>query len=238
MKLFFKKINKNSESKKNSYQTKSGFTMVELLVSLAIFAIMTALILSKYGKFDQGIILTNLAYDVALTIRNAQSYGLNVRSASRDTSSFETTSNGATSGGSYGVHFNKNKKTEFIFFVNESGNGVYDDVAGGFTNTDQKTLIKRNSSILSMCVSDAKDCAEGSPGVVKNLTTLDITFKRPDPNAIIMATGETGSNGSADATKKYGYAEIVLQALDGTTRKVIVNFTGQISVDSGRVSSP
>ena len=219
MKLFYKKINKNKENLGGiKLKAKSGFTIVELLVSLAIFAILTALILSKYGKFDQGVILTNLAYDVALTIRNAQSYGLNVRSASRDTNAFDTT----TSGGTYGVHFDKTKATEFIFFVDEDGKGVYDT---SMTNTDQKTTIKRGSSILKMCVSDTKVCGDKSHGNpnMNNPGSLDITFKRPDPNAIITTNGIQG--------KKYGYAEIVLQALDGTTRKVIVNFTGQISVE-------
>jgi prepilin-type N-terminal cleavage/methylation domain-containing protein len=212
MKLFSKQINK-----KVNPQNQYGFTIVELIVSLAIFAIMTSLILSKYGKFDQGVILTNLAYDVALTIRNAQSYGLNVRSASRDANAFDTT----TSGGSYGVHFDKSLPSQFIFFVDGNGNGIYDDL----TNSDQKTTIKRGSSISSMCVSDVKDCINGVT-VFNNLDELDITFKRPDPNAIITANGVP--------TKKYGYAEIVLKAVDNTTRKVIVNFTGQISVDNNR----
>lgn len=221
MKLFSKQINK-----KVNRQSQSGFTIVELIVSLAIFAIMTSLILSKYGKFDQGVILTNLAYDVALTIRNAQSYGLNVRSASRDTNAFDIVNGPASnSGGSYGVHFDTSTPTEFIFFVDEDGDGIYDVGNGNGNNgnnngnaTDQKTTIKRGSSISSMCVSNTKSC--NGAGTVQK---LDITFKRPDPNAIIMAN-----------SIKYGYAEIVLKAVDNTTRKVIVNFTGQISVESKR----
>lgn len=222
MKLFSKQINK-----KVNRQNQSGFTIVELIVSLAIFAIMTSLVLSKYGKFDQGVILTNLAYDVALTIRNAQSYGLNVRSASRDANAFDRVSGPVTnSGGSYGVHFDMSTPTEFIFFVDEDGDGVYDNDSkknnngnNGGNATDQKTTIKRGSSISSMCVSNTKSCTVGGVSVQK----LDITFKRPDPNAIIMANDI-----------KYGYAEIVLKAVDNTTRKVIVNFTGQISVDNNR----
>lgn len=211
MKLFSKQINK-----KVNPQNQYGFTIVELIVSLAIFAIMTSLVLSKYGKFDQGVILTNLAYDVALTIRNAQSYGLNVRSASRDANAFDYSATTAESGGTYGVHFDKSLPSQFIFFVDGNGNGIYDDL----TNSDQKTTIKRGSSISSMCVSITKSCDDvGSVDVQK----LDITFKRPDPNAIIIANDI-----------KYGYAEIVLKAVDNTTRKVIVNFTGQISVDNNR----
>ncbi len=213
MKLFSKQINK-----KVNRQNQYGFTIVELIVSLAIFAIMTSLVLSKYGKFDQGVILTNLAYDVALTIRNAQSYGLNVRSASRDANAFDYSATIAKSGGTYGVHFDKSLPSQFIFFVDGNGNGIYDDL----TNSDQKTTIKRGSSISSMCVSDTKSCTVGGFDVQQ----LDITFKRPDPNAIITANGVP--------TKKYGYAEIVLKAVDNTTRKVIVNFTGQISVDNNR----
>jgi prepilin-type N-terminal cleavage/methylation domain-containing protein len=62
------------------FHQQKGFTIIELVVSVAIFAFMTAFLVARYGTFNQGVLLTNLAYDVALTIRNAQSYGLNVKS--------------------------------------------------------------------------------------------------------------------------------------------------------------
>src|SRR4051812_36480456 len=67
-------INMFSLSKKSK-----GFTLVELMISVAIFIILTVLLVAKYGNFNQGVLFTNLAYDMALTLRTAQTYGLSVQ---------------------------------------------------------------------------------------------------------------------------------------------------------------
>ena len=49
------------------------------MVTISIFVIMTALILARYTGFNSGTLLTNVAYDTALTMKVAQTYGLAVR---------------------------------------------------------------------------------------------------------------------------------------------------------------
>lgn len=180
-----------------SNKNTKGFTIIELMISVGIFAMMTSLLLAKYGNFNQGILLTNLAYDVALTIRNAQSYGLNVKSAVRNDNRFEYP---------YGVNFTTGKT--FIFFadVNITPDFVYDE--GADINLS-KTTIRTSSFIDKICV--------GTP-TCTDVLSLDIAFKRPNPDAII--NGVTANS----------YAEIVLKASDGSTKKVIVRSTGQIAV--------
>lgn len=186
-----------------------GFTLVELMVSVGIFAAMTVLLLAKYGNFNQGILLTNLAYDVALTIRNAQSYGLNVKSAPGD--------DGRTYSEEfnypYGVHFTVGK--QFIFFAdndplndNKYGDGIYTAPLDTPISTSN---IKGSSVIQSICV--------GESPCDSSISSLDITFRRPDPNAIITADEAT-----------YSYAEVVLRATDGSQKKVVIRSTGQIAV--------
>ncbi|HEY9583746.1 MAG TPA: type II secretion system protein [Candidatus Paceibacterota bacterium] len=184
-----------------------GFTLLEMVVAIGIFAIMTTLLLAKYGNFNQGILLTNLAYDVALTLRNAQSYGLNVKSASRSQNKFSFP---------YGVHFVKNVDN-FIFFVDVVINGVYEnqypsDDLIDFDDDDISVYkIKRGSTISSLCVDD---------GNCISVDALDISFKRPDPNAIIKSTRGISS-----------YAEIIVRATDGNTKKITVRSNGQIAVE-------
>lgn len=178
-----------------------GFTIIELLISIGIFAIMTGLLLAKYGTFNQSVLLTNLAYDVALTLRSAQSYGLNVRSASATSDAFDYP---------YGVHFIKGA-SEFVFFSDNNSNGLY----GGGTEKISSTLIKRGSIISNLCAGSETSCT-----TVANNSYLDVTFKRPDPNAIIKASGLTNPS----------YAEITLQATDGSIKTVVVRSTGQIEV--------
>ncbi len=109
-----------------------GFTLIELMITVSIFAIMTALLVAKYGAFNNGVLLTNLAYDIALNIRSAQSYGLNTKG----TDTFD---------GQYTVTFVKGAKD-----FNLSGNGI-----------DKTTNIKRGSSISRLCVgADSNSCSD------------------------------------------------------------------------------
>ena len=193
-------------------QLHKGFTVLELVISIAIFAIMSALLLAKYGTFNQGILLDNLAYDIGLTIRNAQSYGLNVRSSSRTANLFDKP---------YGVHFDIADPTHFIFFVDTAGNGVYNSSIdldnNGIPDQDlSKTTITRGSTISALCVNG---CSAGT-----QVTSLDITFKRPDPNAIIKINGRTDIYNSD--------ADITVRAVDGVTiKRVRVRSTGQVTVE-------
>lgn len=168
-----------------------AFTLVEVMISVAIFAFMTSFLLAKYGTFNQGILLTNLAYDVALTIRNAQSYGLNVKNAP------------VSSGGynfPYGVHFDVNGTT-IIFFADVSG--VQTEIT--------RYVIKRGSKVSQLCI--------GPGSCTTAVSALDVTFRRPDPNAIITGDGVKAS-----------YAEITLASTDGGQKKIVIRSTGQIAI--------
>lgn len=192
-----------------------GFSIIELIVSLAIFGILTGLVMAKYGTFNQSVLLTNLAYDVALTIRTAQTYGLSVRNPDQDASySFNY---------AYGVHFNSANNKQFIFFVDRDNNGRY-TVGSNEAISPSPYSLKRGAVISSLCV-DATSCDPSQ-------TDLNITFKRPDPVAIICTTGICVDNdGDAnDDTALYELATIVILGTDGTTRSIVVRKNGQISV--------
>jgi len=190
---------------KKIVNTIKGFTILELIVSLAIFAMMTALVLSKYGNFNQNILLTNLAYDVALTIRNAQSYGLNVKSSTRTANDFSKP---------YGVYFDTSAtsqaNTKIIFFTDSNNTNVYE--AGDAII--QTTTITRGSIVSAICAYNNGSCS--------SINNVSVLFKRPDPSAIIKVT----SGGAS-----YANLRITLRATDNTTKVVIVNSTGQVSVE-------
>lgn len=197
-----------------SYSRSRAFTLVELLVSIAIFAMMTALVVVKYGNFNQSVLLTNLAYDVAMTIRTAQTYGLSVKDPNESNQFIYA----------YGVTIGPNTKT----------------CAGGATTNSQQFLMFADSVADNFCTENGADilvstyaikrgavvesvCAGSGPGFgcSPDLSgRLHITFKRPEPRANICL------NSSCDRA----YAEIVLKSTDGNTRKVIVRSNGQITV--------
>ena len=70
---------KKAKIKENNL--KKGFTLVELLVTIVIFVIITGVVLVNSNKFDSSVLLHNFTYDVALTIKQAQTYGCYCESA-------------------------------------------------------------------------------------------------------------------------------------------------------------
>src|ERR1035437_4022736 len=96
----------------------AGFTLVELMVTVGIFLFMTALVVAKYGSFNDGTLLTSMSYDVALTLRSAQSYGLNVQSYnSQNLFNYP-----------YGIHFSSaaGSNNQMILFADVNVNNIYD----------------------------------------------------------------------------------------------------------------
>lgn len=204
-----------SRSYLTSRTYRRAFTLVELLVSIGIFALMTALVVAKYGSFNQNIFLTNLAYDVALTIRTAQTYGLSVKSASDSSSEYRY---------AYGVNINTDAATptcagavsnnkQFVLFADaDASKRCSSDVTDILISAYS---IKRGAYISQVCAGSSSSCTLGTG-------YLNISFKRPDPRAIICL------NTTCDAS--YSYAEIQLKSAEGGTRRVVVQSNGQITV--------
>lgn len=202
---------KTSSSEKTQRSDRSGgFSLVELMVAIGIFAMMTTVLITKYGTFNQEVLLNNLAYDVAITIRNAQSYGLNVKSAGRNNNEFTTP---------FGVHFAKGV-SDFTFFADANSNGSFDTGAGGGPNAELVTLtkIKKGSKVDTLCAGTGP-----GPSTCQSVEWLDVTFRRPDPNAIIKTSASQTGN---------SYAEIKVMASDGSAKKITVRANGQIAVSN------
>jgi len=192
---------------KKTFTTK-GFTLVELMVSIGIFVLMTSLLLAKYGSFNQGIFLTNQAYDVALAIRTAQSYGINVKGVPGRVNDFNSP---------YGIYFDTSSDNEankkIIFFADVVKDGVY---TAGDTVISTYTL-KKNTIIKSICIkNDSISCNDNH-----NDGLVNITFVRPSPKAIIK---------KSNINPSYKYAEISIKSSNGEIKKVTVTDIGQITI--------
>lgn len=175
-----------------------GFTLVELVISISILGAVTAFVIAKYGSVNQSIFLTNLAYEGASMVRTAQSYGLSVRQA--PDSSFIY---------AYGTHFSTTEPKKIQLFIDLDDDKAYD--SGELL---QEYVIKQNLSITSLCIGESP-CAE--------VSTLDILFKRPEPDAIIV-----GCTGSCNATKTY--AKVTVSSSEDA-RSIVIRRSGQISVE-------
>jgi type II secretory pathway pseudopilin PulG len=213
--------------------SKSGFTLIELMVTVGIFIFMTALVVANYGSFNDGTLLTSMAYDVALTLRDAQSYGLNVQG-------YTPSSAPQNFNYPYGIHFSSTSgsNNQMILFADSypsTPNGICDNGSSGVCLSTQTTAgdniittytLTNGGMIKSVCAGTGPgaSCASPSSGIV------DITFKRPDPNAIIVAPG---SSSCPTNTSPCAYAEIQVEnAAKTSTRTIVVRGTGEIAVQN------
>lgn len=200
---------------------KRAFTLVELMVSISIFFIMTALLVAKYGNFNNSVLLTNLAYDIALTIRTAQTYGISVQGQQNIFQYpygvafcvLDSCAGGETSFGN---------KQIVLFADKNNSKGAYDTVGGNADIEKNTYSIQRGAKIVKICSLVNGVCAT-------NYNRAEISFQRPNPDAIICGSTSGAPNACAAGTT-LDALEIVIQAPDGSTRKVDVNKVGQVSV--------
>jgi prepilin-type N-terminal cleavage/methylation domain-containing protein len=187
-------------------QTK-GFTLVELLVTIAIFVFMTAVIMAKYNSFYSGTIFKNIAYDIALTIRQAQTYGISVKI--NESPNYNR---------AYGVNIsalNSTVNRKFSLNSYTPNNLVYN-----IASSEKIYNIKHGAFIRYI---HTYDFSAGGD----RLTDVDIIFKRPNPEAIICATDLTTSVRSCG----YKTVRIAIRSGNGVDSKyVFVNSSGQIVV--------
>ncbi len=57
------------------FKRNKGFTLIEFVVIISIFAIMAGVALVNFAGFKSNVGLNNLAHDIALTVRQAQVFG-------------------------------------------------------------------------------------------------------------------------------------------------------------------
>lgn len=145
-----------------------GFSLVELLVTLSIMTVVTGVVLTQFSNFDSTVVARARAYDVAQSIRIAQSYATRVRSASSTDTTFTL---------AYGVQFTRGSNSMPIFIYRGTGYPQYNTEAAAL---EFKTL-PAGYTISSLCVdiSDGTERCATSDG-----QTMSVAFRRPDIAAL------------------------------------------------------
>jgi len=193
---------------------KAGFTLVELVVICAILVVISSLILVNHSQFGGVVRLESLAYDIALSIRQAQVYGISVARFGTNTYS-----------AGYGVHFDLASPNIYTFFGDAvSANGLYD--GGELVST---TNIQGGYRLAQLCTtaSGQVDPDTGLPIEDCTKTKVDVLFQRPEPDAWIAANSVTCL---LQGGVCYESARITVQSPRGDLMSVIVDVNGQISV--------
>ncbi len=178
-----------------------GFTLVELVVTMGIMALITTVTLANHSKFGGQVMLRNLAYELALVVREAQTYGVSVRKTGLATD-FDA---------GYGIHFDPSTPKNYIMFSDTVADGLYipgeDTIVTGYG-------IGRGYKISKLCVTAGINTLCNG--------TIDLLFKRPEPDASIRFNGVPNN--------LYEKVEVELISPRGDTMSMIVEVSGQISV--------
>ena len=190
----------------------AGFTLLELMVVGAIFALLSAIVLANNSRFGNVIVLQNLAHDIGLTIREAQIYGISVKRCDSTKVTGCTTANQFKL--AYGMHFTENAAT-YELFADLDANGAYSPgetikgmtIAGGYRVSD--ICILTDSAGADACT----------------VTELNVVFLRPEPDACINGAFVNGACLSANVRGK-----IVVASNRDDRATIIVERSGQISV--------
>lgn len=200
--MFFKISSKNK---------RRGFSLIELLVSIGILTAITSVLLANHSRFGGNLLVGNLAYDIALSIRQAQLFGLSVRE-------FKPASGGGRFDFGYGVHLSSSDLNTYTLYADFNLDNVYQT---GVDEIEEIFNIRKGYGIKKFCatqIGGAVDCSDTGA-----ISTLNITFLRPDPDANIRVSGSMVA---------YRSATVVVQSPQGRERTILVESTGQISIPS------
>ncbi|MDP3988755.1 MAG: type II secretion system protein [bacterium] len=210
----------NTTGTDSRHRQTAGFTLLELVVSIAIFTILTTVVLINYPLFGDQLGVDLRSQDIALLARQAQVFALGVRGSTfSQAPDFER--------GVFGLYITDQENTAIRFFADRDSRGsagyrLYNDTPDcGLEGSEcvEKFALTRGYYISDVCVKP------GSSSKICNVSELDISYARPLPEARI------NTNGLEQPV--YSYADIVIRSpRTGVAKKVVIYSSGQITVQN------
>ncbi len=213
----------------------AGFTLIELLVVLAIIVVITSIVLTNQSSFNKTLVLANTAYDIALTLRSAETYGLGSRAVA-----------GASNVG-YGVDFQRatpGVPYAFTFFVDSypplGGSGPFCHPVTGtpsdrpgncaYDANQQERVVdytmNNGITVNDFCAyntdTSSWSCAVAHGG---GLSSLDIVFARPNPDEPFISVDGAYSSSLTSVC-------LSITSSQGGTRSVMVTASGDITTSA------
>lgn len=210
--------------KKNTKKKYSkGFSLVEFIVVLVIFSIMSSVSLFNYNSYSKSIRETNVAQDIALTIRQAQIYGLSatgrtVGGGNAGPEDILNIPNITQDRSIIGVRIDIDNDS-LTLYEDINRNFVFDE-GGNYPDRviDIRTIRAAGIDILAVDLcDDAPNCANDENGGV-----VDVAFMRPYPDAYISYDG--------DGSDRYNFGSILISGNDEFDKYIEISSIGNISV--------
>jgi prepilin-type N-terminal cleavage/methylation domain-containing protein len=162
---------------RHNIKRNKGFTYVELIVVLSIFAVLSAVAIFNYNKFQGKVDIKNLSSDIALKLVQAQKAAV-----SGTVSTLTFTGNNKPS---YGVYFNATTPTKFLYFADLDNSNSCDTsgcVAPNYTIGGEVLSIYNTTkgNKISSLVINGTSCPA--------ISDMTIVFKRPASTAMFNST--------------------------------------------------
>lgn len=178
----------------------AGYTLVELLMVVAIISIMSAVSFSGYGTSRKSAVLRQEAQKMVLDLRRAQNMAMNVSQLS---------SSEIPSGG-YGIRFDLSSPDTYLIYADTDNSGTY----GGAGETFAVRTL--GSSVVISGISIGINLGSLNPD-----SPADVNFIPPDPKIKI----NTNDNYFAKITLRYGGAGGQTKdiTVNGITGQISVN---------------
>ena len=217
------------------------FTLVEMMVVLAIIVIITTIALLGQSSFNRSMILTDTAYTIAFSVREAQSLGISSRTFA------------STTDAGYGVHFSSGTPTSYKLFADISppapGDTQFPLICPGHPNVASENPEAKPGDCIQTLESEVVRtyslnngfrisgfCGRRSNGTQLcngAITALDIVYLRPNTQSIITGVSGTARTALTDAT-------IRVTSPDGAAERCIyISKVGQVSVvQKGEIECP
>ncbi len=210
-----------------------GFTLIEMLVVLAIITIITTIAVTSQSSFNQTLLLTNAAYDLGINVRQAESYGVSSRAF--------LSGGVSTVNAGYGLDFTSGNLGAYTLFADIARGGTIPSwcpvgsagtpdakpgdclYESGFGEAVQTYTFTRGFSLSKFC-----GLATGTQTTLcsgANLDGLDIVFIRPNTEAIM--TGRKGGT-----YWQLSSVIVYLTSPQGGMRCIRVSNAGEISVSA------
>lgn len=194
---------------------KNGFTLVEMMVVLSIFSVITGLVISNVPSLRNRVSVDLVSQNIAINIKSAQSFGTAIRQV-----------NGQTPR-SWGIHFNSHIEDKFIlFYVFGQNDKRFDGLDFGCSDNTNcfEVYSIRGATVDEYCINfiDSTQCG--------NYSLMDVSFTRPSLEPEFCARNNYIDSCYGDNISSFSFRVSSSSDLN-QERFLTIYSNGQISVD-------